>query len=216
MKSPEAVLRWLRMVKQDHWYITQAQISWTAIEAMHVMSKDRIERAKRGMASHAADQRGISDDTCAALTPVIVSIERGELVFAGDARGRRMRAVWLDVPEPMPRAQDSIVLDEHWIYWARCRRCDGNKWLPITLADKAQVACYQCHPVDEYPSYGALARKARLVERMLSEYFERYATTDRDMGIIPGVVVTTNRDPYWRKQDRVIRDGRPKNLALSE
>ncbi len=216
VKSPEAVMRWCRMAMSDYWYCTEAQVSFLAIERMGVVSHDCLQRARHGRGSWRDEQDGITINTCKVITPIIEAIESGALVFTMKRPGQVIRGLWLDVPTTLPLPQHAIVADANWNYWARCRSCGGCQWLAIRLADRPQVACYRCYPPEQWSSFGALPRVCRLVERMIGEYLVRYDVTKRDLGIIPAAVVTTNSDPYWRKEDRVNRDGRDSNLAVPE
>lgn len=166
---------WLQHIKSDDWWQSQMPIPESRFADVIGIGRMSIWRGLRntGTYRHTPALNHISR--------LVADIERRKLVFPQSAcclglKERRKkenhppRFLWLEPPENPPQIC-KISNESSWSLWACCLSCGNNKFLPIMLGEKPQVACYHCIKPDQYRSFGAVPVKKSLIHAFLKTLY---------------------------------------------
>ena len=140
-KSQAEIIRWLDHIKTDYWYLSQMAIS------------------RRALARYCGIDAALdlSPVNLTKLSQAINDVNARRVVFLPPKEGD----FWiLDPPRELRKIRK---LSRNWGLFSRCDSCLDNKFLPIFLNEREEVACYHCFPPEQYACIGAKKRDVSLI-----------------------------------------------------
>ena len=155
----DACFKWFHHTRSDHWWKTQMTFSGETLLAV-IGDNNHANRGKL-MKRDPLINRGIIQK----IGFVIPDIEARKIAFPG---GTNPRYVSIDPPEVIPHIGK---LSSVWSLWARCATCGDNKFIPVMIDGKEQVACYHCLPPSQFGSIGAREVKKSLIQEALKMFY---------------------------------------------
>lgn len=164
------VVRWLNQIRDDPWY-ERNPVPWSAPAFCELvgLSSRTIKDAALGKGIRG----NVTPYNAAAIGKVMKLIEAGQLVFVRDRGGRQGAHPWepryIDPPEVMPPPQQPLLRRADYLWWSRCRSCNGRKYAGVRFQNDEYAACWGCIPANRYNTIAAVPSTRHLLEDILKK-----------------------------------------------
>jgi hypothetical protein len=155
--SREATRKWLMQAPNDPWHKSQMPISIKQIGIVcHGDRKDINDR----IITEKETKR--SNSLCQRIAKMIPMLEQRSLIFFQYPKAHQHGHLWLTPPQRCQHI-NPISTEAEWSLFARCLRCQNNKFMPVHVHGKPHALCYHCLPPSQYKALGGTLTKKSLI-----------------------------------------------------